>query len=145
MSFIDSLFNNYEKISKINYEFLQDIIKNNNNEYYIINTMDITVQNVLIPNTIHYMDEENIINELINNRDFNKKIIIYGKNNNDEKIINKYLQLKRYGFTNLFLYYGGLFEWLLLQDVYGKELFPTKGNTLDILKYKPLNINLKKN
>ena len=30
-----------------------------------------------------------------------------------------------------------MFEWLLLQDIYGNEQFPTLGKELDILKYKP--------
>ena len=29
-----------------------------------------------------------------------------------------------------------MFEWLLLQDIYGNELFPTTSKELDILKYK---------
>ena len=44
---------------------------------------------------------------------------------------------------------GGLFEWLLLQDIFGKELFLTnkknKEKEVDILRYKPhpvLNISL---
>jgi len=29
-----------------------------------------------------------------------------------------------------------MFEWLLLQDVYGEDSFKTDGKELDILKYK---------
>ena len=130
-------------IKKMNYEDIQEII-NKKYDCLLINTLPIYNQDCLIFNSLRADLEENIVNSLLY-KNKTKKIIIYGKNNNDEKIIHKYLQLKKYGFTNLFLYYGGLFEWLLLQDIYGKELFPTKGNTLDILKYKPLNINLKKN
>ena len=36
----------------------------------------------------------------------------------------------------VYIYTGGMFEWLLLQDIYGKEAFPTKGDELDILKFK---------
>ena len=53
------------------------------------------------------------------------KIIIYGKNCNDEKIYIKYQQLISLGFYNVFIYVGGLFEWLLLQDIYGSDEFPT--------------------
>jgi hypothetical protein len=31
---------------------------------------------------------------------------------------------------------GGIFEWLLLQDIYGKELFPTTKKEADLLKFK---------
>jgi len=73
------------------------------------------------------------------------KIIIYGKNSNDEKIYKKYNQLISLGFYNIYLYVGGMFEWLLLQDIYGSTEFPTTKKELDILKYKPnkvLNISL---
>jgi hypothetical protein len=36
----------------------------------------------------------------------------------------------------LYVYIGGLFEWLLLQDIYGDEEFPTTAKIIDILKYK---------
>jgi hypothetical protein len=64
------------------------------------------------------------------------KIIIYGKNCNDDTIYKKYNQLLSFGFYNTFIYTGGLFEWLLLQDIYGNEEFPTTKLELDILKYK---------
>ena len=76
------------------------------------------------------------------------RIIIYGKNCNDEKIYKKYQQLLSLGFYNVFVYPGGLFEWLLLQDIYGTEEFPTTSKQLDVLKYKPspmLNIMLLEN
>ena len=41
-----------------------------------------------------------------------------------------------------------MFEWLLLQDIYGTELFPTTTKEVDLLKYKPcrlLNISLLEN
>ena len=57
----------------------------------------------------------------------------------------KYQQLYSLGFYNIFVYLGGLFEWLMLQDIYGKELFPTTKIEVDLLKYKSnqlLNIGL---
>jgi hypothetical protein len=41
------------------------------------------------------------------------------------------------GFRNVCVYSGGMFEWLLLQDIYGATSFPTTSKELDILKYKP--------
>jgi hypothetical protein len=67
-----------------------------------------------------------------------KKIIVYGKNTNDDSAEKKYKQLIRLGFADLYLYSGGMFEWMLLQDIYGKEEFPTTAKVLDILKYKPI-------
>jgi hypothetical protein len=43
---------------------------------------------------------------------------------------------------------GGLFEWLMLQDIYGYDEFPTTKKELDFLKYKApsrLNISLIEN
>ena len=74
----------------------------------------------------------------IDNYDFESKtFIIYGENTNDEKIETKYSQLKGLGFTKLYLYRGGMFEWLLLQDIYGTDEFPTTSKLLDILQYRP--------
>lgn len=67
----------------------------------------------------------------------NHSIIIYGKNTNDMKVYEKYNQLIQLGFSNVSVYIGGLFEWMLLQDIYGDENFPTTTNELDILKFKP--------
>jgi len=66
-----------------------------------------------------------------------KNIIIYGKNANDNKSLEKYKQLISLGFVNVYIYCGGLFEWLLLQDIYGEDEFPTTKKELDIIKYKP--------
>jgi hypothetical protein len=129
---------------KINYEDIQYIIKNPEN-HLLINTLSVNDQNCLIINTININNEENIINNCIRAGKKEIKIIIYGKNSNDEKIYNKYNQLCSLGFNNVFIYTGGLFEWLMLQDIYGENEFPTTKKELDILKYKPnkvLNIPL---
>jgi len=83
--------------------------------------------------------EETVINELLSS---NKKtqLIIYGENSKDESIFRKCEQLTKLGFSNVYVYIGGMFEWLCLQDIYGDELFPTTKKELDILKYKPSNI-----
>jgi hypothetical protein len=134
---------------KINYEDVQMACKHsynnnnndggNNNKYAIINTFDPVYQTCLIPNTIPIAEEEEIINDIITNSK-KTKIIIYGLNSNDEKVYSKYEQLVKLGIKYVYIYNGGMFEWLLLQDVYGRELFPTTSRELDILKYKPRKI-----
>ena len=57
------------------------------------------------------------------------------------KTAKKDNQLYKLGFTNLYVYVGGLFEWLLLQDIYGDDEFPTTTKIIDILKYKGKSIN----
>lgn len=121
---------------KISFEDMQYKI---NNKRVIINTMPENMQNCLIPNTVLYSDEESVINSLLKNNS-DAEIIIYGMNNNDESVIRKYKQLTELGFQNIHIYLGGLFEWLLLQDIFGKEEFPTTEEELDILKFKPKNI-----
>jgi hypothetical protein len=120
--------------TKINFQDLKYSFQHKE-KYIIINVLDHTEQNCLIKNTLSWENEEKTINELlIQNKLIN--IIIYGKNCNDEKVITKYNQLIALGFHNVYLYYGGLFEWLLLQDIYGFENFPTIGKCNDILNYQ---------
>ena len=131
--FNTSIMGNKQSIKKINFEDMQYYVSN---KAVIINTMNEGFQHCLIKNTIRISDEERIINKLIS--DYNKGIviIIYGLNPTDESIYEKYNQLINLGFYNIFVYTGGMFEWLLLQDVYGEDSFKTDGKELDILKYK---------
>jgi hypothetical protein len=134
---------NSQSIKKINFEDMQTVIKNPE-VYLIINTLPPTDQNCLIINTILAVDEESLINRCLKENK-NIRIIIYGKNCNDDTVQKKYQQLISLGFYNIYVYNGGLFEWLLLQDIYGKDLFPTTKKELDILKFKAnqlLNIGL---
>lgn len=124
--------NSIKNIKKINFE---EMILAINKNYIIINTLDEKNQECLIKNTITPHEEVQILNEYIN-KPKNLFIIVYGKNNNDEKIFTKYQQLINLGFTNVYIYIGGLFEWLLLQEVYGDENFSTTSKEIDILKYK---------
>jgi rhodanese-related sulfurtransferase len=111
--------------------------------YLLMNTLPLSEQLCLISNTLTPQKEETLMNHyLISNK--NIRIIIYGRNSNDETIYKKYNQLINLGFTNVYIYLGGIFEWLLLQDIYGFDDFPTTSRQLDILKYKPnqkLNIS----
>jgi len=125
---------NTQSMTKINYEDIQTVIKNPE-VYLIINTLPNSEQHCLIINTIVANEEEAIINRFMKE---NKsiRIIIYGKNCNDDTINKKYQQIYSLGFYNIFVYLGGMFEWLMLQDIYGQELFPTTKKEIDILKYK---------
>lgn len=128
---------NSQSINKINFESVQNIINNNITcgQFMIINTLENNNQNCLIKNTLS--PEEEIIalnNYLKNNKSIN--ILIYGENCCDTKVIDKFNQLYKLGFINIYIYIGGLFEWLLLQDIYGDDEFPTTTKIIDILKYK---------
>ena len=133
---------NQQSIKKINFEDMQQAIQN---KYIIINTLPMSEQDVLIEGTINPESETDILNDCLKKGKKNIHIIIYGKNSNDESTFKKYEQLLGLGFLNTYLYSGGLFEWLLLQDIYGDENFHTTKKTLDILKFRPrqlLNIRL---
>jgi rhodanese-related sulfurtransferase len=135
---------NSQSTQKINYEDIQYVI-NNSQSHLLINTLNENEQDCLIVNTTNIKSEEALVNRLIQTGSKNLKIIVYGRNCNDEKIYVKYNQLKSLGFYNVYIYTGGLFEWLMLQDIYGEKEFPTTKKELDFLKYKPhktLNIQL---
>jgi 23S rRNA pseudoU1915 N3-methylase RlmH len=135
---------NTSSMNKINFEDVQYSLSQKD-AILIINTLSENEQECIIPNTITPEKEINIINNLLRNGNKNIKIIIYGKNCNDDKMYKKYQQLQSLGFYNIYLYVGGLFEWLMLQDIYGEKEFPTSKKELDILKFKPqkkLNVHL---
>ena len=121
---------------KINYEDIQYVIKNSET-HVLINTLSDTEQSCLIPNTINPKKEEELINGFIQTGNKKVNLVIYGKNCNDDKLYKKYSQLNKLGFYNIYMYTGGMFEWLLLQDIYGEKEFPTSKKELDILKFKP--------
>tara|TARA_B100002019_G_C21203112_1_gene565149 strand:+ start:817 stop:1242 length:426 start_codon:yes stop_codon:yes gene_type:complete len=124
-------------MQKVSFQDIQYAIKVPN-AFIMINTLSFSEQECLIQNTISCFEEETYINNLINEHNFyNKSIIIYGRNSNDDSIERKYNQITGHGFTQVFVYTGGLFEWLCLQDIYGDKEFPTTKKMLDILKYKP--------
>jgi len=124
---------NSNSINKISFQDMQDIIRSK--QYIIINTLAEDNQKCLIINTIAPEKEVEIINKHLNQTK-DVKIVIYGENSNDNKLLEKYTQLYKLGFTNIYVYIGGLFEWVLLQDIYGDEEFPTTSKELDILRFK---------
>jgi len=136
-----------QSINKINFDSMQNIINNNTTmgEFVIISTLNNDNQECLIKNTVSPEKEIDIINKylkdtIINTKHKNINMVIYGDNSSDDKVVEKYNQLSKLGFQNLYVYIGGLFEWLLLQDIYGEDEFPTTTKIVDILKYKGISI-----
>ena len=137
---------NSQSMQKINFEDVQLAYKNPE-IYLLINTLSELEQGCLIPGTINAIQEEELINKYVRSNK-NVRIVIYGRNSNDEKLYKKYKQLMSLGFVNIYAYIGGMFEWLLLQDIYSADEFPTTTYMRDILKYKSsqrLNIGLLEN
>lgn len=83
-----------------------------------------TTPTYLIQGTIPVEEEELVVNEFIKQGKYSTSITVYGMNSNDDTAMHKCEKLKGFGFTNIQLYTGGLFEWLLLGDIYGETNFP---------------------
>jgi|APCry1669189733_1035249.scaffolds.fasta_scaffold04263_2 hypothetical protein len=109
----------------------------NTKEFILINTITAKDQEILIKMTICADEEEEFVNDLIvENTDREPVIIVYGMNSADDTVEKKYKQLVSLGFSRVFIYSGGLFEWVLLQELYGENEFPTTGKVKDFLKYR---------
>ena len=121
-------------IKKVTFQDIQ--YAQTNERTIIINTLPEQEQSILIYRTVPITSE---ISQVENAIKLKNIIIIYGKNSNDESIYVKYNQISKLGGV-AHIYVGGLFEWLLLQDIYGVDMFKTTSKTLDILKFKPNNI-----
>jgi 3-mercaptopyruvate sulfurtransferase SseA len=126
-------------IKKVGFEDIQQF---NQEDGILINTLRENDQHVLIQKTVSADHEIMMVKKAIKH---NKKIIIYGYNNNDESIFKKYKQILDLGHKNVYVYIGGLFEWLLLNDIYGNELFPVTNPTNDFLIYRPKTTYLLEN
>lgn len=113
----------------------EDVEYAQNGHALLISVLEENDQSVLIEGTVSLENEVAEVEYAISSK---RAIIIYGKNANDEKVYVKYDQLVKLG-GRPYIYSGGMFEWLLLQDVFGDRI-KTTAPTLDILKYRPFNI-----
>ena len=128
--------------TQIGFEVVQDFLqtKTTNTNTILVSTLSKTDQECMIQTTKSPEEEETIINEMLEKTSNITRIILYGKNARDATLSKKANQLKTLGLLSriqLQVYSGGMFEWLLLQEIYGAELFPTTTKTMvDLLKYK---------
>jgi len=106
-------------------------------KYAIIHTMPAS-QSVLISGTLTAAEEEAFVNDYLSKyTETPKTIVLYGKNCCDDSPRQKRAQLLSFGISDVYIYVGGLFEWGLLQDIYGATEFPTTANIDDLLAYRP--------
>ena len=130
------LFKQHPK-KQIGFEDIKIAIKDPD-RYILINTLPRIEQDVLIYNTVSIEHEEKIINIQLN--DYNIPdipVIVYGRNSCDTSAELKQKQLRSLGIVDVYIYPGGLFEWLLLQDAYGDDEFPSTNNVpSDTLRYR---------
>ncbi len=126
----------FPSIEKIGFED----IKRNSENVILINTLSTNEQDCLIKDTLNIEIEEKTLNGYIERGETGKiAIIVYGRNSCDESAEKKCKQLLKLGFKEVYWYVGGLFEWLLLQDIYGSTEFKTTtcDKNIDLLKYRP--------
>lgn len=136
--------NQVSLVPKVSYEDIQMVVYRNSNVQHstlLINTLPPSLQHCLIKTTVDIRFEERVINALIHKKP-DIMIIVYGKNSNDITILHKYDQLVKLGFTNVHIYTGGIFEWMLLHEIYGKDLFKITKYEIDILRYRPKSVLL---
>ena len=74
---------------------LKKVILKNKESFILINTLLEAEQDCLISGTISINKEIELINHCIKNGKKHIKLIIYGKNSNDEKIYEKYNDYNR--------------------------------------------------
>ena len=122
-------------VPKIGFEDIMDTVLKNSHAFTLINTLPPTEQDCLITGTLSAFSEESVMNQLISSNK-SHHIVVYGRNSTDPTLIKKYEQLTKFGFVNVHVYLGGIFEWLLLQEVYGSESFPTTSKCSDLYKYR---------
>ena len=132
-----SLFSNTSSVKEyVGFEDIKHAIRNTR-EFILINTLPSNEQDVLIFGTLPCDREEVTINEQISNyRTPDLPVIVYGRNCSDTTVVQKQEQLTSLGVKDVYLYMGGMFEWLLMQDVYGFDEFPTTTKICDILKFR---------
>ena len=136
--------NQVSLVPKVSYEDLQMVVYRNMHVQHstlIINTLPPSLQHCLIKTTVDIRFEERVVNAFIHKTP-DIMIIVYGKNSNDITILHKYEQLVKLGFTNVHIYTGGIFEWMLLHEIYGKDLFKITNYEIDILRYRPKSVLL---
>jgi hypothetical protein len=136
--------NQVSLVPKVSYEDIQMIVYRNTHiphSTILINTLPPSLQHCLIKTTVDIRVEEQLINKCLMNSP-NVMIIVYGKNSTDITILHKYEQLVKLGFTNVHIYTGGIFEWMLLYEIYGKDLFKITQYEIDILRYRPKSVLL---
>jgi hypothetical protein len=123
--------------SLTNYVSYEDV-QRAQTKYTIISTFPTDEQGLLIYHTVPCTVEITIVEESIKKK---TPIIIYGRHIHDPTIYKKYEQIKKLGGI-AYIYPGGLYEWLLLQEIYGNDEFKTTTykKPMDLLKYKPNNV-----
>jgi rhodanese-related sulfurtransferase len=128
---------NHLAARKLSFEDVQQFLQTPADSFLLIHTLPEAEQHCLIMHTADARQEVERVNQLLEQRRFRTPVVVYGAHCNDDRVWVKQRQLSALGFERVFAYPGGLFEWMLLQDVFGADHFPTTRAELQLLKYKP--------
>ena len=125
----------------VGFEAVEKEITTSSSSVFIINTLPLEQQDCLIRGTLTAEQEERAINDALTKYVPNAppfQCIIYGANCCDLSPDKKRKQLLGLGFglKEIKIYRGGMFEWMLLQDIYGDAKFATTKRELNLLKYR---------
>lgn len=125
---------------RVNYETVLSLA--GTADVIMISTLLETLQGCLIPHTLSYDHEEKSINDVLERKKQGLyTVIVYGENHLDATVERKCAQMRVMGFKSIYMYAGGMFEWLLLHEIYGEENFPvarsSRSGVPDILAFKP--------
>ncbi len=102
----------------------------------LVSTLPASEQGCLLATTLPPAAEERELNSCLKQGDGGRLVIVYGRNTLDLSPEKKCKQLTGLGFSRVRLYAGGLFEWALLQDIYGPALFPSTTPCGDPTRFK---------
>jgi hypothetical protein len=102
----------------------------------VVSTLLASEQGCLVLGTLAPAMEEQRLNACLKQGEARRSVVVYGRNALDPAPEKKCRQLMGLGFTNVRLYAGGLFEWALLQDIYGTDMFGTTSPCADPLRFK---------
>lgn len=130
-------------VTKIGFQDVQRVLREQSEDRLtqstlLLSTLQVNEQQCLIAGTRRAEEEEQVVNQLLKSTQHaNVSVVVYGKHGCDETACARAEQLRSLGFAKVYWYVGGLFEWLILQDMYGEKQFATSGKELDLLKYMP--------
>jgi len=124
-----------EEVRRIGFADMKHAVQHG---YLLINTLPESKQECLIKGTVLASEEEEVVNEIIEHDEMDKIVVLYGAHSADDHAEKKAMELGLSGFRRVYVYSGGLFEWLLLQDVYGETDFPTTSKVADLLSVQSI-------
>jgi hypothetical protein len=137
-----SLFNNVsgfkpDVTSYLDFWEIKQFVTNQtvHNSLSLVSTLALDEQECLIAKTLSAEKEVMTIQSFQERFQMKNRIVIYGRNNIDPTVETKFKQLRNLGFTDVAIYKGGMFEWALLQEIYGVGEFPTTSVIRDPLKW----------